>query len=135
MLRVYSITVIALVVVSSPLFAGDDFAGKWVNKATKTGGLTRFEISEKDKKWTLQAWGAGGDGEIDQGKVTLNLLGDSIGDTEMKYGMASWDHKFADTSVTLRLMKSELVVEEYTVFKDNSGRSNYRSKYTFKKSK
>ena len=53
----------------------------------------------------------------------------------LKYGFASWDHKFADTHLTLRLEKGELVVESYTVFKDKSGRSNYRSKATFKKAK
>ena len=135
MFRSVSVVSVALLLGSQVASAGDDFAGKWVNADKETRGLTRIEISGKEGKWTIQAWGAGGGGEIDQGKVTLNLLGDSVSDKDMKYGFASWDHKFADVHLTLRLEKGELVVEDYTVFKDNSGRSNYRSKSTFKKAK
>ena len=134
MARVLPLSVMALVLGSS-FAAGDDFAGKWVNTDEKTGGLTRLEITKRDKSWTVQAWAAGGGGEFDHGKVTLHVLGDSTGDTEMKYGIASWDHKFKDTHLTLRLEKGELVVEAFNVFKDGSGRSNYRSVYRFKKDK
>jgi hypothetical protein len=53
----------------------------------------------------------------------------------MKYGIASWDHKFKETHLTLRLAKGELVVEDFNVFKDDSSRSNYRMTYKFKKGK
>src|SRR5262245_256884 len=118
MTRVLALSVIAWVPNPSLLVAGDDFAGKWVNSDDKTGGLAGLEISKKDKVWTIQAWGAGGGGEIDQGKVTLHLLGDTAGDAKMKYGIASWDHKFKETYLTLRLEKGELVVEYFNVFKD-----------------
>lgn len=55
------------------------------------------------------------------------------GATEMKYGTASWDHKFKDTHLTIRQEKGELVVEEFNVYKDDSGRSNYTEVYKFKK--
>ncbi len=135
MIRVLTLSVIALLLNSSFATAGDDFVGKWVNTDEKTGGLTRLEISKKDKGWTVQAWGAGGGGEIDQGKATLHLLGDSAVATEMKYGIASWDHKFKDTHLTVRLEKGELFVEDFNVFKDDSGRSNYKSVFKFKKGK
>lgn len=135
MIRNLSLSVIALCLVSSLAAAGDDFAGKWINTDEKTSGLTRIEIDVQDGKWTIAAWGAGGGGagEIDQGKVTLHRLGDSVNDQEKKYGFASWDHEFADTTLTLRLEKGELVVESFTVFKDNSGRSNYKSVFKFKR--
>ena len=135
MTRFFSLSVIALAFSPSLLVAGEDFVGKWVNTDDKTGGLTRLEICKKDKGWAIQAWGTGGDGEIDQGNVTLHLLGDTAGDTEMKYGIASWDHKFKETHLTLRLEKGELVVEDFNVFKDDSGRSNYRMTYKFQKGK
>jgi len=65
----------------------------------------------------------------------LHLLGDSVEATEMKYGIASWDHKFKDMHLTIRLEKGELVVEDFNVFKDDSGRSNYKSVYKLKKGK
>ena len=46
----------------------------------------------------------------------------------MKYGYATWDHKFAEMHVTLRLEKSwVMTVEDFTIFKDKSKRSNYRT--------
>ncbi|WP_145300809.1 hypothetical protein [Planctopirus ephydatiae] len=54
---------------------------------------------------------------LDQGKVTLRLVNDWAGATEMKYGTASWDHKFKDTHLTIRQEKGELVVETFTVYK------------------
>ena len=77
--------------------------------------------------------GAAGGGEIDQGKVTLSLLGNSAGAREMKYGLASWDHKFVDTYLTLHWEKDRLIVERFDIFKDKSGRSNYRKRSEFKK--
>ena len=133
MTRIVSSSVFALLLGSSPGIAADAFVGKWVNTNEKAGGLTRLEISKKDKGWTIQAWGAGEDGEIDRGKVTLHLLDDAAGDTEMKSGIASWDHKSKETHFTLRLEKGELVVEDFNVFKDDSGQANYRKMHKLKK--
>ncbi len=92
-----------------------------------------MEISKKDKGWTIQAWGAGEGGEVDRGKVALHLLGDAADDTEMKSGIASWDHKSKETHFTLRLEKGELIVEDFNVFKDDSGQTNYRKTHKLKK--
>jgi hypothetical protein len=135
MTRIVPLTCITLLLGAVPSLADKAFVGKWANVDDKTGGLTRIEITKKDKGWTIQAWAAGGGGEIDQGKVMLSLLGDSAGATEMKYGFASWDHKFKDTHLTLRLEKNRLIVEDFNVFKDNSDRSNYRIRSVFKKTK
>jgi hypothetical protein len=67
--------------------------------------------------------------------VALHLLGDTIGDTKMKYGFAFWESGFAMKYRTVRLEQSELVVELFTVFKDGSKRSNYRNTHKFKKDK
>jgi hypothetical protein len=127
------LSVFALLLGSVPGIAADPFVGKWVNSDEKAGGLTRLEISKKDKGWTIQAWGAGEVGEVDRGKVTLHLLGDAAGDTEMKSGIASWDHKSKETHFTLRMEKGELVVEDFNVFKDDSGQANYRKTHKLKK--
>jgi hypothetical protein len=119
---------------SSPTSA-DAFSGKWVNVDDRTSGLTRIEIAKKDVGWTIQAWGAAGGGEIDQGKVKLSMLGDWAGARDMTYGFASWDHKFKDSHLTLRVQKDKLIVEDFNIFKDNSGRSNYRKRSEFKKVK
>jgi hypothetical protein len=40
-----------------------------------------------------------------------------------------------DTYLTLRIEKDRLIVEDFNIFKDSSSRSNYRSRYEFKKAK
>lgn len=133
MTRIVSWSAFALLLGSSPGIAADAFVGKWVNTDEKTAGLTRLEIGKADKGWTIRAWGAAGGGKADQGQVMLHLFGDAAGDTEVKHGFASWDHKFKETHLTLRLEKGDLVVEDFNVFKDGSGRANYRMTYRFKR--
>ena len=131
MTRVLMLSMIVLALGASHVLA-DDFEGKWVNVNDKTGGLTRLEVSKKDKGWEIQTWAAAKPMERELGKATLHLLADSVGEKQMKYGFASRDSKFADTHLTLRLENGELVVESFTVFKDGSGRSNYRKVEKFK---
>ena len=61
--------------------------------------------------------------------VAVLDVGDGLG------GIASWDHGFVETHLTLRLVGDELIAAEFNVFKDDSGRSNYRARYKFKKVK
>ena len=107
--------------------------GGWVNADKDTRGLKRLAVAKKDDTWSIEAWGSGGGGEIPWGKTSLALLGDSAGSKDLPYGFASWDPGFAVTHLTLRLEKDELVVDTFTIFKDKSGRSNYRSVQRFKK--
>ena len=51
----------------------------------------------------------------------------------MVIGFATWDHRFADTYLTLRVENERIVGESYTLFKDKSDRPHYRSHYEFKK--
>jgi hypothetical protein len=119
---------------STKVDGGDDgFLGKWANVDEKTAGLTRIEVSKNDDGWKIQAWGAAAGKEIDQGSVVLHLLGDTAVDATMKYGFASWDHNFKEMHLTLRLENVQLIVEDFNIFKDKSRRSNYRSRYEFKK--
>jgi hypothetical protein len=118
--------------------ANDALIGRWLNVDDKTNDLTRFEISQTDEGLSIQAWGAAGrGGEIDQGKVPLKLLADTAGaakSDELKYGYAVWDHKFKEMHLTIRLERNWLMTaEDLNLFKDNSGRSNYRVETRFKK--
>lgn len=52
----------------------------------------------------------------------------------MKYGYATWNHDFKDEHVTLQLDKQWLMtVDDFSIFKDDSGRSNYRKRWQFKR--
>ena len=98
------------------------------------GGLTRLEITKSEKGWTVHSWGTAGQGlENDLGEVALHLLVESSRGKEWKHGIATSDAKFKDSYLMLRFEKGELIAEDFNVFKDNSGRPNYRAVYKFKK--
>jgi hypothetical protein len=107
--------------------------GGWVNTDKNTGGLKRLAVAKKGNSWSIEAWGSGGGAEIPWGKTSLALLGDRVGAANLPYGFATWDPRFAVIHLTLRMEKDELVVQTFTIFKDNSRRSNYRSVERFKK--
>jgi hypothetical protein len=114
----------------------EKFLGQWVNANPKTEGLKRLAITKQDGTWSIAAWGAAGEegtAEIPWKKVTLDLLGSSVADTSRPYGFATWKFDFATVHVALRFEKGQLVAEEYTIFTDKSGRSNFRVVEKFKK--
>jgi hypothetical protein len=109
--------------------------GGWINVDKDSGALKRLAVAKKDDTWSIEAWGAGGGGtlEIPWGKTSLALLGDNAGAKDLPYGFATWNPGFQVKHLTLRIEKHELFVETFSIFKDKSGRSNYRSVERFKK--
>src|SRR5262249_20591379 len=127
--------------------------GTWGASDGRTEGLLRLEIGTEGKRWTIRAWSecevryeaarrASADAVSDPDHpppydppplATLHLLADTVCDTEMKYGIAFWDYGLKETHLTLRLEEDELIAEDFNVFKDDSGRSNYRTQYKFTK--
>jgi hypothetical protein len=125
-----------LIVLTTPTAPAEDrFPGTWTNLDKQSDGLTKLVVTEKDGKCTIQAWGAGAEGDIDQGTVTLHLCSDSIRGTTKKYGFATWEHKHATQHLTLYVADGGLTAEHFTIFTDKSGRSNVRLKYEFEKGK
>jgi hypothetical protein len=58
------------------------------------------------------------------------LRGDNV---DAKSWFATWEFGFAVKTLTLRAEKEELVVEAFRIFKDKSGRPNYRVVEKFKR--
>ena len=58
--------------------------------------------------------------------MTLHLLGDRIASRRLSYGLAVWDHGFKKSYMTLQLEIDELIVTDYSIYTDDSGRSNHR---------
>jgi hypothetical protein len=138
-------------------------AGKWINTDAKTTGIDRFEVFKAEGCWKIHAWAADSPSDFDQGETKLLLLGDetscpgcakpsslgataplsvaskslrtALGEPRMNYGFAHWDYKFKDTYFTIAFANDRLVVEDFNLFKDDSGRTNYRMRYAFKKEK
>jgi len=104
---------------------GDNIIGLWSNIEDDARGTTKLAISRNGNKWEIEGWGACHPSDCNWGKTSLHLLGTSISDTSSIRGLAVWDFGFSMHYVILRVEDKQLFVENFTVFKDNSGRSNY----------
>lgn len=95
--------------------------------------LDRIRISNDDKGLRIRVlncttpprWGE---------PTTLHLVGADIRATIKDYAFASWDHGFEIERLIAHGEKDELIVEDYSLFKDYSGRTNYRVREVFKRS-
>jgi hypothetical protein len=163
-MRIATAAVILLSLSTGALGETHQLAGQWVNVDTDNRGLTRIDIYEQEGGWKIRAWAPAGDAEHDLGQATLAVLGDSVscfqcsdpsvtslsiatnisaqknertslGSPAMSYGFAHWEYAFKDTYLTVRRHKDILVVEDFNIFKDGSGRTNYRSICKFKNAK
>ena len=132
-----------------------DFAGVWVSDPqNESQERMKVEIRESKSGWLLQAWALTGNESKGLGKTSLALLGDSTlcpdcntesksvlpvnsqskaDDSAMPYGFAKLEYPFKDSYLTLRLEGDAIEVEDFNIFKDDSGRRNYRLKYRLKR--
>lgn len=107
--------------------SNNKFAGMWSNIDPDSRGLTKLLISQDNGVWLAQAWGQCEPKDCDWGKVPLHLIGASVQDTSFDHAFATWEPRHAVTHVIMRLHGEELMVEGFTLFRDNSGRSNFRT--------
>lgn len=108
-------------------FAGP-LDGVWVNTKSSDPDIPKVEIVGTQLVW----WGATTPQESKYGPMPLTLSGDSVEDKSPdKYGYATEDAGFADNVFFIKRDGERLVLDCLTVFKDGSGRANYRVTYTF----
>jgi hypothetical protein len=81
----------------------------------------------------IRAWGACKPTDCEWGATKLHLLGDTVSSQTLPYGFAKWDQGFAEVNVTLDMADDKLVIGMYKIFKDDSGRSNYRRVERFRR--
>jgi RNA polymerase sigma factor (sigma-70 family) len=116
------------------------FPGKWVN-VHKDSPLTRRVVIEKKKdEWTVQTWDVGDRKEVEGQKVKLHLLhetdihGTRVGalpgqPARLMHGFATQSDRIADRHLTLRIEKDLLIVETYTIFKDDRTPRHFRCEF------
>ena len=107
--------------------SADQRPSEWLNPDANTRGLTRLLIAQSDKQLTVNGWGKCHPTDCEWGPVELQMLGDHVEDDRLTYGFATWDHKFSVVHLTMKFENQEMLVQSYTIFKDGSGRANYRS--------
>lgn len=104
-----------------------DFLGTWTNSDPDTGGIVRLIIFQAGAGYRVEGFGACAPTPCPWGDTAFHLLGYSVSDTNPLWELAVWDFGFADTYVVVHREGDLLVVESYDIFKDNSGRSNFRA--------
>jgi RNA polymerase sigma factor (sigma-70 family) len=116
------------------------FPGKWVNIHKDSPLTRRVVIEKKNDEWTVQTWDVGDRKEVEGQKVKLHLLhetdihGTRVGalpgqPARLMHGFATQSDKIADRHLTLRIEKDVLIVETYTIFKDDRTPRHFRCEF------
>ena len=116
-----------------PLPAQERFTGTWDNVDPATGGL-KLMVSVEAGEFQIRAWGKCQPTDCDWGTVPLHLIGSSVEDQSFERAFATWDPEFATTHLMIHIDGEQLAVEIVTIFKDESGRSNFRRLFLLRRS-
>lgn len=111
------------------------FLGVWIPVENDRSWLSKVQITRSGKDWTLHVWSYATFTETDWGKVPLHLLGHCVDSKSLGHGLAVWNQDFAKEYMILYIENNQLVIENYTVFTDRSGRSNYVYDGRFRRSR
>jgi hypothetical protein len=128
---------LALFVALSGSASLDQFAGRWTNVDPNTGGITTLEIAVTGTSVNVHAWGKCHPSDCDWGSVPSFAFAPDVSSdlsSQATALMAVYDAGFSDTTVFIKPSGNQLSVQSFTHFKDNSGRSNYESMYSFSRS-
>jgi len=112
---------------------GNPFVGNWENVDPATAGIARLSVTATLGGLQVHATGKCPPADCDWGTATMNPIGFSTEDRNPSWAMATWDLGFGSTYLIAHLEGGEMLAETYTVFKDKSGRTNYRSSIRLRK--
>lgn len=96
--------------------------GNWINSNPDTNSITRVNVFEADGKLELQAFAVG---PVDWGVTTANVFAAGPASRTGAGFAATFDLGFADVRLQAMIMKGLLVLAQFHLFKDNSGRDSY----------
>jgi hypothetical protein len=112
------------------------FAGDWNNVDPNTGGITKLSISVSGASSNVHAWGKCHPTDCDWGSVNAFAFAPDVSSDPVSQAqalMATFVTTFSETTLFIKAQGSQLSVQSYTRFTDNSGRSNYGSSDIFNK--
>jgi hypothetical protein len=99
--------------------------GTWINSNLDTTSIARVKISETGGKLQLQVFAMGPDGVIDWGAVPAQVFaGGPASHTGVGF-TCRYDFGFAEARLQAMIMKGLLVLAQFHLFKDDSGRADY----------
>jgi hypothetical protein len=99
--------------------------GAWINSNLDTNGIARVKISDAAGKLQLQVFAMGPDGLIDWGPSEAQVFAGGPASHTAAGFTCRYDFGFAETRLQAMIMKGLLVLAQFHLFKDDSGRSDY----------
>jgi hypothetical protein len=96
--------------------------GDWINYDTSSRNIAGLKIAGRGEEVILRITGAP---DIDWGEIALEPFSLTTAGGEAAAFRAVYDFDFAHIVILAYLNKRLLVVDAYTIFRDDSGRSNY----------
>lgn len=96
--------------------------GDWINYDTSSRNVARLSITSRGEIVILRITGAP---DIDWGETSLDPFSLTTAGGEAAAFRAAYDFDFARIAILAYLNKRLLVVDAYTTFHDDSGRSSY----------
>ena len=99
--------------------------GTWINSNLDTNSIARINISDADGKLQLQVFAMGPDGLIDWGTAPAQVFAGGPSSHAGVGFTCSFDFGFAEARLQAMIMKGLLVLAQFHLFKDDSGRADY----------
>ncbi len=99
--------------------------GTWINSNLDTNSIARVRISETDGKLQLQVFAMGPDGLIDWGPSEARVFAGGPASHAGVGFTCNYDFGFAEARLQAMIMKGLLVLAQFHLFKDDSGRADY----------
>jgi hypothetical protein len=106
--------------------------GRWANTNPRTDGIVETAIARDESRMMVHVTGKGGTGPIAWGWADAKVYGCIEEDGNPATVLyAHYDFGFMEAHLQIRLNRGVLVVANFNVFKDDSGRSNYFNREFF----
>jgi hypothetical protein len=99
--------------------------GDWINSNLDTNSIARVKISDVDGNLQLQVFAMGPDGLIDWGTAPAQVFAGGPASHAAAGFTCRYDFGFAEARLQAMIMKGLLVLAQFHLFKDDSGRSDY----------
>ena len=99
--------------------------GNWINSNPDTSSIARVNVFEADGKLQLQAFAVSPDGLVDWGTTTAAVFAAGPASRLGAGFAATFDLGFAEVRLQAMIMKGLLVLAQFHLVKDDSGRASY----------
>lgn len=99
--------------------------GNWINSNPDTNSIARVNVFEANGRLQLQVFAVGPDGLIDWGTTTADVFAPNPAAAAAAGFACSYDFGFAEARFQGMIMKGLLVLAQFHLFKDDSGRASY----------